>query len=117
MIVGSGPAGLAAASHAQANAMSYVLLERTDHLADTIYSYQARKFVMSEPTLIPGRGEVPFQAGSRESILDAWESHVGERQLNVVFNAEVKSLRKEGVEEAEGVKGVKGVELDALDSL
>jgi CRP-like cAMP-binding protein/thioredoxin reductase/Fe-S-cluster-containing hydrogenase component 2 len=109
VIVGSGPAGLAAASHAHANGMSYVLLERTDHLADTIYNYQARKFVMSEPTLIPGRGEVPFKAGSRESILDAWESHASERQLNIHFNAEVKSLKKEGVEGVEGGKGVEGL--------
>ena len=49
-IVGSGPAGLATASHAHDNGLSYILLERTDHLADTIYSYQARKFVMAEPT-------------------------------------------------------------------
>ena len=40
----------------------------TDHLADTNDAYQARKYVMAEPMLIPARGEVPFQAGSRESI-------------------------------------------------
>src|SRR5947199_8793311 len=93
-IIGGGPAGLAAASHAQANGMSYVLLERTDHLADTIYNYQARKFVMSEPTLIPGRGEVPLKAGSRESILDSCASHASERQLNIHLHAEVKSLNQ-----------------------
>jgi len=96
IIVGSGPAGLAAASHAQANGISYALLERTDHLADTIDAYQARKYVMAEPMMIPARGEVPFAAGSRESILDAWGEHVSERQLNVVFNAEVKSIAREG---------------------
>src|SRR5215470_15568316 len=96
VIVGSGPAGLSAASHAQANGMRYVLLERTDHLADTIDAYQARKFVMAEPTMIPARGEVPFQAGSRESILDAWQRHVTERNLNVRFKAEVKGLKREG---------------------
>src|SRR5436305_6725222 len=96
VIVGSGPAGLSAASPAQANGMRYVLLERTDHLADTIDAYQARKFVMAEPTMIPARGEVPFQAGSRESILEAWRRHVDEQQLNVRFRAEVKSLKREG---------------------
>jgi CRP-like cAMP-binding protein/thioredoxin reductase/Fe-S-cluster-containing hydrogenase component 2 len=96
VIVGSGPAGLSAASHAQANGMRYILLERTDHLADTIDAYQARKFVMAEPTMIPARGEVPFLAGSRESILDAWGRHVAERSLNVRFNAEVKALKREG---------------------
>src|SRR3954471_24982736 len=96
IIVGSGPAGLAAASHAQTNGLSYTLLERTGHLADTIDAYQARKYVMAEPMLIPARGEVPFHAGSRESILAAWSGHVNEKKLNVIFNAEVKSVKKEG---------------------
>ncbi|HET7712515.1 MAG TPA: cyclic nucleotide-binding domain-containing protein [Thermoanaerobaculia bacterium] len=95
LIVGSGPAGLAAASHAQATGLSYVLLERTDHIADTVFAYQARKYVMSEPALIPGRGELPFQAGSRESILSAWAKHAAERGLNIVYNADVKSIEKQ----------------------
>src|SRR5260370_42074887 len=96
VIVGSGPAGPSAASHAQANGMRYVLLERTDHLSDTIDAYQARKSVMAEPMMLPARGEVPFKAGSRESILEAWRGHVEERKLNVRLKAEVKSLKQEG---------------------
>src|SRR5258708_16996686 len=92
VIVGWGPAGLSAASHAQANGMRYVLLERTDHLSDTIDAYQARKYVMAEPMMIPARGEVPFKAGSRESILEAWRGHVEERKLNVRLKPDVKSL-------------------------
>ncbi len=107
IIVGSGPAGLAAASHAQANGISYALLERTGHLADTIDAYQARKYVMAEPMLIPARGEVPFAAGSRESILGAWEEHVRARTLNVAFNAEGKSIAREG--ERFRIRTVKGL--------
>src|SRR5258705_12106534 len=95
IIVGSGPAGLAAASHAQSNGLSYALLERTDHLADTVDAYQARKYVMAEPMMIPARGEVPFLAGSRESILEAWGGHARERGLNVRFNAEVKAIARD----------------------
>ncbi|MBV9186299.1 MAG: NAD(P)-binding domain-containing protein, partial [Acidobacteria bacterium] len=113
IIVGSGPAGLAAASHAQANGLSYALLERTGHLADTIDAYQARKYVMAEPMLIPARGEVPFQAGSRESILAAWEGHVSERNLNVIFNAEVRSIAKE--EGRFRVKTARGDEYDSAN--
>src|SRR6266498_3384471 len=94
IIVGSGPAGLAAASHAQANGLSYALLERTDHRADTVDAYQARKYVMAEPMMIPARGEVPFMAGSRESILAAWGGHVRDKNLNVIFNAEVRGVTK-----------------------
>ncbi len=96
IIVGSGPAGLAAASHAQTNKLDYILLERTDHLSDTIYCYQARKYVMAEPMMIPGRGDLPFKAGSRESILDAWQKHCDDEKLNVAYSAEVKKLEKKG---------------------
>ena len=95
-IIGGGPAGLATASHAQANGMKYILLERTDHLADTIYNYQARKFVMAEPAVIPARSDLPFQPGSREAILDAWQRHVSDQKLNVQLKAELKTLSKAG---------------------
>lgn len=110
-IVGSGPAGLATAAHAQANNLSYVLLERTDHLSDTIYNYQARKFVMAEPVMIPSRGDLPFEAGSREAILGAFEQFVNDRQLNVAFNAEVKSIQRNG--DRFRVKTAASVEYDA----
>ncbi|HEY0511401.1 MAG TPA: cyclic nucleotide-binding domain-containing protein [Thermoanaerobaculia bacterium] len=94
MIVGSGPAGLSAAAQAAAGGLSYVVLERTDHLADTICCYQKRKHVMAEPGMIPQRGEIPFAAGSRESILDAWSRFVAERRLEVHFRREMVGLEK-----------------------
>ena len=36
-IIGSGPAGLSAAAHAAKKGVTHVLLERTDHVNDTIY--------------------------------------------------------------------------------
>src|SRR3954453_23222138 len=111
IIVGSGPAGLAAASHAQTNGLSYTLIERTAHLADTIDAYQARKYVMAEPMMIPARGEVPFQAGSREAILRAWSEHAGARKLDIRFNAEVKAIARDG--ERFRVRTAGGDEFDA----
>ncbi|MCU1244777.1 MAG: hypothetical protein JWN02_687, partial [Acidobacteria bacterium] len=111
VIVGSGPAGLAAATAAKANGLSYALLERTDHLADTIYAYQARKYVMAEPMLIPARGDLPFAAGSREGILEAWQAHVEALGLDVHYGAEVKSLLRQG--ERFRIKTAAGEEYDA----
>src|SRR3954468_17595261 len=111
IIVGSGPAGPAAASHAQTNGLSHPPLARPDHRPDPIAGSRARNYVMAEPMLIPARGEVPFQAGSRESILAAWGGHVKEKKLNVVFNAEVKSMKKEG-----GRFQVKTAKGDAFDA-
>ena len=92
VIVGSGPAGLAAAANAQANGLEYVLLERADHLADTIFCYQKRKHVMEEPVQVPKRGAVPFAAGSRESILAAWSSFAA--GLNIRFRQEMTALER-----------------------
>lgn len=94
VIVGSGPAGLAAAANAQANGLDYVVLERADHLADTIFCYQKRKHVMEEPMLIPQRGALPFAAGSRESILAAWANFAA--GLHVRFRQEMTGLERAG---------------------
>jgi CRP-like cAMP-binding protein/thioredoxin reductase/Fe-S-cluster-containing hydrogenase component 2 len=90
VIVGSGPAGLAAAANAQANGLDYVVLERADHLADTVFCYQKRKHVMEEPMPVPQRGALPFAAGSRESILAAWSKFAA--GLHIRFRQEMTGL-------------------------
>jgi CRP-like cAMP-binding protein/Fe-S-cluster-containing hydrogenase component 2/thioredoxin reductase len=96
VIVGSGPAGLAAAAQAAATGLPYVVLERTEHLADTVHCYQKRKHVMAEPGPIPQRGELPFAAGPRESILEAWTRFAAERRINVCFRQEMTGLETAG---------------------
>ena len=96
VIVGSGPAGLSAAGHAQANGMDYVVLERTDHLADTIHCYQKRKPVMAEPAAVPLRSELAFAAGPRESVLGQWQAFVRGNGLNVHFGREMSGLERDG---------------------
>ncbi|MDX2143391.1 MAG: cyclic nucleotide-binding domain-containing protein [Rhodospirillaceae bacterium] len=93
-IVGSGPGGLSAAGHAAKLGVSHVLLERTDHLSDTIYKYQRGKYVMSTPDILPLRSDMPFGAGKRESILDHWNKQTAELKVNVRYNSEVKAIQK-----------------------
>jgi CRP-like cAMP-binding protein/thioredoxin reductase/Na+-translocating ferredoxin:NAD+ oxidoreductase RNF subunit RnfB len=93
-IVGSGPGGLSAAAHAAKLGVSHVLLERADHLSDTIYKYQRGKFVMSTPDILPLRSDVTFGAGKREGILANWDRQIAELKANVRFNADVIEIRK-----------------------
>jgi CRP-like cAMP-binding protein/Fe-S-cluster-containing hydrogenase component 2/thioredoxin reductase len=92
VIVGSGPAGLATAANAQAQGIDYVVLERADHLADTVHCYQKRKHVMEEPAQVPLRGAVPFAAGSRESVLAGWSSFAA--GLHIRFRQEMTGLER-----------------------
>jgi CRP-like cAMP-binding protein/Fe-S-cluster-containing hydrogenase component 2/thioredoxin reductase len=95
-IVGSGPGGLSAATRAAERGESHVLLEAEDHLSNTIYRYQKGKFVMDEPGILPLRSPVPFKAGSRESILDAWNEGAAKLKVNTKYKHEVSAIKKVG---------------------
>ncbi|MEA3045992.1 MAG: hypothetical protein QOJ53_324 [Sphingomonadales bacterium] len=91
-IVGSGPAGLSAASRAAQLGLSHVLLEKTDHLCDTIYKYQKGKHVMATPSQLVLRSDLDFDAGKREKVLGIWDEQAAGRKVNVRLNADVKAI-------------------------
>ncbi len=91
-IVGSGPAGLSAAGRAAERGISHVLLEKAPHLSDTIYKYQRGKYIMATPDQLPLRSDFPFEAGSRESIIDGWNETAEAEKINVRLNAEVTGI-------------------------
>lgn len=95
-IIGSGPAGMSAAGRAAQLGMSHVLLEKTDHLSDTIYKYQKGKHVMATPSQLILRSDMEFDAGKREEILDKWNGKTGELKCNVKYMAEAKAIRGTG---------------------
>ncbi|MGV3512173.1 MAG: cyclic nucleotide-binding domain-containing protein [Novosphingobium sp.] len=95
-IIGSGPAGMSAAGRAAQLGVSHVLLEKTDHLSDTIYKYQKGKHVMATPSQLILRSDQEFDAGKKEDILDKWNNRTAELGVNVKYNAEVKSIKGTG---------------------
>ena len=95
-IIGSGPSGMSAASRAASLGLSHVLLEKTDHLSDTIYKYQKGKHVMATPSQLILRAEQEFDAGKREDILKRWNDRTDELKVNVKYNAEVKAIKGTG---------------------
>ncbi len=94
-IVGSGPAGLSAAAHASAKGMRHVLIEKTDHLSDTIFKYQKGKHVMATPSNLVLRSDLDFDAGKREAILETWDRQIEEGKVDVLYNAEVTAITGE----------------------
>ncbi len=91
-ILGSGPAGLSAASRAAVLGLSHVLIEKADHLSDTIYKYQKGKHVMATPSQLVLRADIDFGASKREVVLETWGDQTGAHKVNVRYNAEVKAI-------------------------
>ena len=95
-IVGSGPAGLSAAAHAARLGLSHILLEKTDHLSDTIFKYQKGKHVMATPAQLVLRSPLDFDAGKREAVLGLWNQQTAAAGVNVRYHAEVTSIAGTG---------------------
>ena len=108
-IVGSGPAGLSAACRAARRGLRHVLLERADHVSDTISRYQKRKLVMATPAALPLRSDASFSEGPRESILANFEQALKEAGANIRLNAEVTAIT--------GAKGEFKLALKSGDSI
>ena len=100
VIVGGGPAGLAAGAEAARQGVPHVVLERGE-LAQVIVWYQKRKLVMAEPADLPLQADHPlrFQEGSREAVLQAWMDGTKAAGTNV---------RTGPANEVVGVSGSKG---------
>jgi putative YpdA family bacillithiol system oxidoreductase len=94
IVIGGGPAGLSAALHAHKNGLRTLTIEKGE-LGNTVYDYQKRKHVMAEPSVIPLRSDLPFQAGTREAILGWWESAAGEANLEIRRPEQVLEVKKE----------------------
>ncbi|HYM72723.1 MAG TPA: cyclic nucleotide-binding domain-containing protein [Stellaceae bacterium] len=95
VIIGSGPAGLSAAVHAAKGGVSHVLLERTDHINNTIFRYQKRKHVMATPEVLPLRSDLEFEEESREELIDSWTGGSTAAGINIRFNTEVSAIKGE----------------------
>ena len=95
-IVGSGPAGLSAAARAAQLGLSHVLLEKTDHLSDTIYKYQKGKHVMATPSQLVLRSDMDFDAGKRENVLGTWDEQTEGTRSTSAQRRDCVDHRREG---------------------
>ena len=94
IIIGAGPAGLSASISAHQHKLNALTLEK-GNLANTLdYYYQRGKYVMSQPAIIPLRSGLPFEAGSREAVLAAWQTVATEQDLHIRFNEAVQEVVK-----------------------
>jgi Fe-S-cluster-containing dehydrogenase component/thioredoxin reductase/CRP-like cAMP-binding protein len=93
-ILGAGPGGLSAAARAAQRGMSHVLLEAAEQHANTIQQYQRRKHIMAEPSMLPLRSDIAFEAGRREEILAGWGEVIRRAKINVRYRAEVVKIKR-----------------------
>ena len=95
LIVGSGPAGIAASLAAKAHKMRYLTVEQ-DSLGGTVAHFPRRKIVMTQPAELPLVGKVKFTEVLKEDLLAFWAGVVKQHQLRIRFGERVDGIKKNG---------------------
>jgi thioredoxin reductase (NADPH) len=97
VIVGAGPAGIAAGLGALQHRLSYALIEQEDSLGGAVYHYPRNKIAMTAPVTLPIVGKVKMGEISKEALLEFWQNVVRDTGLEIRFRE-----RMERIERAEG---------------
>lgn len=99
IVVGAGPAGIGAAVEAQLAGKEVVLLEKADEICQTFVKfYKDGKRVDKEYKGHDSNnlGHIPFEDGTKESTLQTFKEALQNHSINIEFNSEVESVKKEG---------------------
>ncbi|MFC3173664.1 NAD(P)-binding domain-containing protein [Novosphingobium bradum] len=99
VIVGCGPAGLAASLGALERGLAFVTLDQAT-LGGTVAHFPRGKLVMTQPATLPLVGKVRFGEVSKEKLLAFWEQVLADTGLAPRFEEQVLAVRRE--DEAEG---------------
>ena len=94
VIVGSGPAGIAATLGAKENNLRYVTLEQEDNLGGAVYQYPRNKLTMTAPINLPIVGEIKMFDIRKEDLLNIWQRVVKEADILIQFNERMEQITK-----------------------
>ena len=95
LIVGSGPAGIAAALRAKEVGLTVRIVDQ-ESLGGTVFTFPRQKVVMTKPMNIPGYGKVHLLNTSKKELLVIWEEALRRMQISVEEGKRIVGIAKEG---------------------
>jgi len=94
VIVGAGPAGLAAGLGAIEAKLKYKIVEQEDSLGGAVYHYPRAKIAMTAPVVLPIIGKVKMSEVSKEDLLEFWNGVVAKTGLKISFRERMEAVNK-----------------------
>ena len=91
VIVGAGPAGIAASLGAMQAKLDFVTLEQ-DSLGGTVAHFPRGKLVMTRPAILPIVGKMKFTETSKEKLIEYWQGIEARTGLAVRYNERVVGI-------------------------
>ena len=96
VIVGAGPAGIAASLAAKEKKLKFVTVEQEDSFGGTVYHYPRNKLVMTAPVQLPIVGKVKMGEISKEKLLEFWQGVLRQTGLKINFFERMETIKAEG---------------------
>ena len=96
VIVGAGPAGLAATLASMEKKLRHVTIEQEEALGGCIFQYPRNKVVMTAPIKLPIVGEMRFKEVSKEKLLEFWQGVISKTSMKVNFNERMEKITPSG---------------------
>jgi thioredoxin reductase/ferredoxin len=93
IIVGAGPAGIAAGLGAVERNLRYKIVEQEDSLGGAVYHYPRNKITMTAPVNLPIIGKVKMSEISKEELLAFWNGAVQKTGLKIAFRERMEAIR------------------------
>lgn len=94
LIVGAGPAGIAAGLTAKKNNLKALILEQ-DTLGGTVYSFPREKIVMTRPMELPLYGKLKLYNTSKDELLTIWQNIIAEHNIAIQEHSKVTSIQSQ----------------------
>jgi len=91
VIVGAGPAGIAAALTAKKHNLNFLILEQ-DSLGGTVYTFPRQKIVMTTAMDLPLYGKVKLFETSKSALLDLWNAALRKNDITIKEHTKVESI-------------------------
>jgi thioredoxin reductase (NADPH) len=91
LIIGAGPAGLAASLAAKKMGLSYQTIEQ-EALGGAVFQYPRGKLVMTAPVDLPIIGKVQFRNTSKETLLKFWNQACHGNALKISYHERVETI-------------------------
>ena len=91
LIIGAGPAGLAATLAAKEAGLNYVTVEQ-EELGGTVAHFPRRKLVMTQPADLPIVGKMRLKEVQKETLIEFWQGVEKDTGIAINYRERVESI-------------------------
>lgn len=94
VIIGAGPAGIAASLQAKKNGLKFITIEQ-DSLGGTVYSFPRKKIIMTRPIELPLYGKINRTELTKDELLEIWHDVLKINNIVINENEIVENITNE----------------------